>query len=103
MPAATYTVAHDHGSGGQDYCVGTIIIGAGMVAYRATNGVHVFEFSANEIKEAKKNAVYLAALGGFHIRLKKGSNYNFVVLNSAGQYQPPDELLRVVSMSMGRN
>jgi hypothetical protein len=103
MPTATYTVAHDHGSGGQDYCVGTIVIAAGMVAYRATNGAHVFEFSAADIKEAKKNAVYLAALGGFHIRLKKGPNYNFVVLNPAGQYQPPDELLRIIAMSMGQN
>jgi hypothetical protein len=102
LPAATFTVAHDHGAGGQDYCIGALAVGAGRVAYRSTNGVHTFDFGGGEIKEAKKNAVYLMALGGFHIRLKSGPNYNFVVLNAAGQYQRPDELLRVIGMSMGQ-
>ena len=76
---------------------------AGHVAYRGSNGVHTFEFAASEIKEAKRNAVYLAALGAFHIRLKSGPNYNFVALNAAGQYQSPDELLRIIALSMGKN
>lgn len=43
------------------------------------------------------------ALGGFHIRLQQGSNYNFVVLNAAGQFQPPDPLLAAIAREMGKN
>ena len=96
----TFTVAHDHGSGGQDYCVGVLTIAGNMITYRATNGVHSFEFAATDIKEAKRNAVYLSALGGFHVRLKQGTNYNLVVLNNAGQRQPPDHLLDVLNQAM---
>ena len=96
----TYTIAHDHGSGGQDYCVGVLTIAGNMIQYRAANGVHSFEFAVTDIKEAKRNAVYLAALGGFHVRLKQGTNYNLVVLNNAGQRQPPDHLLGVLNQAM---
>ena len=103
MPAATFAVAHDHGSGGADYCQGVITVGGGMVTYRSANGVHSFNFPVKEIKEAKKNSVYLVAHGAFHIRLQQGTNYNFVVLNAAGQHQPPDPLLSVIAQAMGKN
>ncbi|MGA2629249.1 MAG: PEGA domain-containing protein [Terriglobia bacterium] len=103
MPAATFAVAHDHGSGGRDYCQGVITVGGGMVTYRSANGVHSFDFPLKEIKEARKNSVYLVAHGAFHIRLQQGTNYNFVVLNAAGQHQPPDPLLSVIAQAMGEN
>ena len=77
--------------------------GGGRVSFRGNNSAHIFDIGVGEIKEAKKNAVYLVALGAFHIRLKKGPNYNFVLLNATGRPQPPDELLRVIGMAMGKN
>jgi hypothetical protein len=100
-PVSTFSVAHDHGSGGADYCLGTMVIGNGMIQYRSLTGVHSFDIPLSAVKEAKKNAVYLVALGAFHIRLKKGTNYNFVVLNSSGQYQPPDALLETIEQARG--
>lgn len=101
-PVSSFNVAHDHGQSGADYCVGTLTIGGGAIQYRSTTGVHAFAIPLGTIREARKNAVYLAALGAFHIRLKKGANYNFVVLNSLGQHQPPDGLLLAIEQAMGR-
>ena len=104
----TFLVGHDHGpngQGGDNYCVGTMSIGNGMIYYkgtRGTNGVHNYEIPLNEVKEARRNAVYLVGIGAFHIRLKKGTNYNFVVLNEQNQYQPPDALLSAIDAAMGR-
>lgn len=94
---ARFSVAHDHGSGGADYCLGELLIGNGRIAFRSANGVHSFDFPISDLKGAKRNAVYLALLGGFHIRFKKQGNYNFVSLNAAGQPQPPDELLMAIA------
>jgi len=100
---ASFTVAHDHGSAGSDYCLGGLAIGNGMISYRSTNGVHSFDFPLSEVKEAKKNSVYLMALGAFHIRLKKGANYNFVQVNAAGQYLPPDAVLEAINRALGKH
>ncbi|MBI1983753.1 MAG: PEGA domain-containing protein [Acidobacteria bacterium] len=96
-----YSVAHDHGAGGSDYCVGELQVGSGRIAFRGANGVHFFDHPLSELKEAKKNAVYLLVLGGFHIRFKKKGNYNFVSLNAAGQPQPPDELIMAIDRAVG--
>jgi hypothetical protein len=102
-PVASFTVAHDHGSAGSDYCLGVLAIGNGMIQYRSANGLHSFDFPLSAVKEAKKNGVYLVALRAFHIRLKNGANYNFVQVNSAGQYQPPDALLAAIDRAMGKH
>jgi hypothetical protein len=99
---ARFTVAHDHGSGGSDYCVGVMTIGGGMIQYRSTNGPHSFDFPLNAIREARRNAIYLAALGAFHIRLKKGGTFNFILLNAAGQFQSPDAVLLALDQALGR-
>jgi hypothetical protein len=99
---ASFAVAHDHGAAGSDYCLGVMAIGNGMIQYRSANGLHSFDFPLGAVKEAKKNDVYLAALGAFHIRLKKGANYNFVQVNSAGQYQQPDALLGAIDRAIGK-
>ncbi len=102
MPVRTFSVAHDHGSSGSDYCVGTIAIGGGMLEFRSATGAHSFQTPVAGIKDAKKNAVYLAFLGAFHVRLKNGTNFNFVVLDAAGQYQPPNEILDAIAQAMGK-
>jgi hypothetical protein len=103
LPVVSYNVNHDHGQSGQNYCSGILAVGGGRVAYRGNNTAHSFDFGVDEIKEAKKNGVYLVAWGAFHIRLKSGPNYNFVVIGQGGQHQSPDEVLRAIGMSMGRN
>jgi hypothetical protein len=55
------------------------------------------------VREARRNAVYLSALGAFHIRLKTGGNYNFVLLNATGQIQPPDAVLFAIGQALGHN
>lgn len=103
LPVVSYNVNHDHGQSGQNYCSGMLAVGGGRVAYRGNNTAHSFDFGVDEIKEAKKNGVYLVAWGAFHIRLKSGPNYNFVVIGQGGQHQSPDEVLRAIGMSMGRS
>jgi hypothetical protein len=98
----SFPVAHDHGRSGQDYCVGVMAIGNGMIYFKSTNGVHNFEIPLNTIREARRNGVYLVGYGAFHIRTKKGTNYNFVALNQQGQYQPPDAVLTAIDNAMGQ-
>ncbi|MHB8653912.1 MAG: PEGA domain-containing protein [Terriglobia bacterium] len=109
---ATFLVAHDHGlPAGQNACVGWMTVGNGMVHYQGqravTQGVlggplHSFDISTDEIKEVKRNGVYLSAIGAFHIRLKKGSNNNFYVIDAQGRYQPPDALLTAIGQAMSK-
>ena len=79
-----------------------------MIYYKGTNssagpsGVHNYEIPLDSVKEAHRNAVYLVAIGAFHIRTKRGSNYNFVLLNAQGQYQPPDSVLDAIDNAQGK-
>ena len=104
----TFVVAHDHGpngQGGNNDCVGTMTIGNGVINYvgvKGTNGTHSFEIPLNTIRQAARNNVYLVQLGAFHIHTKRGTNFNFVLLNQAGQYQPPDTILTAIDNAMGR-
>jgi hypothetical protein len=98
----SFRVAHDHGQNGQSYCVGVMSIGNGMIYYKSDNGIHVFEILLNTVKEAKRNTVYLVGYEAFHIRTKKGTNYNFAALNQQGQHQPPDAVLIAIDNAMGR-
>jgi len=99
----SFRVAHDHGHSGQDYCVGVMSVGNGMIYYKADNGIHTFEIPLNSIKEACRNAVYLVGYGAFHIRLNRGNvNYNFVAINQQTQPQPPDPILTAIDNAMGR-
>lgn len=96
----TSPVMHDHGSAGRDYCVGVMGVGNGVIQYRSTNGIHGFDIPLNTVKEAKRNGLYLVALGAFHIRLKSGTVYNFVAINIYGQYQPPDPILNAINLGI---
>lgn len=106
-----FRVMHDHGPPAPNYCVGWMYVFDGLITYvgrvgvnaSGTNGAkHTFEFPVSDIKEVKKNSFYLAALGGFHIRLKDGAVSNFVVLNEQGKAQPPNDLLNAVETAMSR-
>lgn len=103
LPVVSYNVMHDHGQSGQDFCSGVLAVGGGRIAYRGNNSAHATNVGVEEVKEAKKNGVYLVALGAFHIRLKSGPNYNFVVIGPGGQHQSPEEVLRAIGLSMGRS
>lgn len=105
----TFTVAHDHGpngQGGNNYCVGVMSIGNGVISYTGTKSTlglpHTFQIPLNSIKEAKRNGFYLVAIGGFHIRLRMGTVYNFVAIDNQGHYQPPDPVLTAIETAMGK-
>ena len=98
----SFSVAHDHGPPYPNGCVGLMMVGNGMIAYRSVDGSHYFQDSLTNVKEAKKNALYLAAVGGFHIALRNGYTYNFVAMNPYNQPMPPDALLAAIQQAMGR-
>jgi hypothetical protein len=94
----TFAVAHDHGP--PNYCLGWMMVGNGMIAYRSVDGLHWFQSPLGQVKEAKKNALYLAAYGGFHVTLRTGETYNFVAVDNNGQYQPADAVLNAIDQAM---
>jgi hypothetical protein len=101
----SFYVAHDHGQNGQNYCAGILTIGNGMIIYKGLKGngpIHNYEIPLSTVKEARKNAIYLRLLGAFHIKLTKGSEYNFVALNQQGQFQPPDTVLTAIDAALGK-
>lgn len=108
-PVASFLVAHDHGFPTGTYCVGTMTMANGKIHYQGvrafTNGQpggtnHSFDISGDEIKEIKRNNVYLAQIGAFHIKLKKGTNINMVVVDAQGRYQPPDTIITAIEAQM---
>ncbi len=100
----TFAVAHDHGQSGRDYCTGTLTVGNGVITYRGIRSssggaAHNYEIPIDTVREARRNTVYLLAIGAFHIRTKRGTNYNFVVISNQGQYLPPDQVLDAIDNS----
>jgi hypothetical protein len=100
-----FLVRHDHGPPAPNYCQGWMWIFDGMISYvgqqgvnpSGTNGIkHNFELPMSEIREVSRNGFYLAAIGAFHIRPKRGRVANFVVVNPQGQFQRPDQILAVI-------
>jgi hypothetical protein len=77
-------------------------IGNGMIQYTGNNGIHSIILHLSDVEEATRNVAYLAKLGAFHIRLADGTIYNFVALDSQGQYQPPDAVLAAIARAMGK-
>jgi PEGA domain/PDZ domain len=97
-----YQVNHDHGT---TFCTGWMILVGGRIVYTgevppSAGGVqvpvHTFSISVGDIKEVKRNPFYLALLGAFHIRLKNGTNMNFVVVDSNGLAQRPEPLIEAI-------
>jgi PEGA domain len=105
----SFLVAHDHGFPAGSYCEGTMTVGNGKIlfqgvrafaSYQAGGPTHSLDISADEIKEVKKNNVYLAQIGGFHIKLKNGTNINLVVLDAQGKFQAPFAIVTAVESQM---
>jgi PEGA domain len=105
----SFLVAHDHGFPAGTYCTGMMLVGNGKIRYQGVRAFtagkpggtnHSFDISADEIKEVKRNNVYLAQIGGFHIKLKKGTNINLVVIDAQGRYQPPDGIITAIESLM---
>lgn len=65
-------------------------------------GCTLFEIPLHSIREARRNTVYLVGYGAFHIRLAKGTNYNFVALDQQGHFQPPDPVITAIENAMGK-
>ncbi len=103
LNGAQFFVYHDHGNPPPttNFCVGLMTIGSRVIQYRSTTGVHSFDIPVEDVKEAKKNGVYLVNIGGFHIRPRRGNVYNFVVINPGGQFLPPDSLLMALGRALG--
>lgn len=97
---SSFYVAHDHGEM-RTYCVGIMTIGNGAIRYQSTTGIHSFALPLNDIKEVRRNTVYLSAIGAFHITPKNGRPMNFVVINNMGQYLPPNALILAANRAMG--
>lgn len=110
---ASFLVAHDHGfPAGQNLCVGWMTVGGGKIQFQGMNAItngqaggptHSLDISGDEIREAKRNGVYLAQMGGFHIKLKKGTNINLFVVDAQGRYQPPDAILTAIQSQMNES
>lgn len=110
--APHFRVLHDHGPPSPNYCVGWMWVLDGMITYIGQTGVtaigyngpnHNLEFPMSDIREVKKNGFYMAALGAFHVRLKNGGVANFIVVDSQGRYQRPDELLAAVERALAND
>ncbi len=107
-----YPVAHDHAKIGVPYCLGWLTVGEQVIRFQAVDNVHIFNFPLPLIKEVKRNDVYLSDKGGFRIRLKDGTNYNFSFLKLTGppnsfegvsrskNWQAPDTVLTAITNVM---
>lgn len=106
-----FIVAHDHGPPAPNYCIGTMWILDGMIAFSAVKGVnasgdtglkHNLEVPMSDIREIRRNGFYLAVYGAFHIRMNDGTVNNFVVEDERGAYRPPEQLINAVRRAMRR-
>jgi len=100
-----FRVNHDHGISMPGYCTGWMTVVGGRILFLGETGtsstgsqapVHAYTLSLNDVKDVKKNPMYLAIFGAFHIRMKDGTNLNFVVVDSRGMAQPPEALLQAL-------
>ena len=100
----TFYVAHDHGKGGQTYCMGWLSVGNGKVEFRSTTEPsHSFSYPFTALKDYGPNDFYMAELGGFHVRVKgqKDGIYNFVAVSPTGQFLPPQGLWKAFRRAQG--
>jgi hypothetical protein len=108
VPIETFYVAHDHGKGGQTYCMGWLSVGQGKVEFRSTTEPsHSFSHPLIMLKDYGPNDFYMSELGGFHVKVKvpgqkKDAIYNFVHVSSTGQFQPPLAMTLAFRRALGR-
>lgn len=107
VPMETFYVAHDHGKGGQTYCMGWLSVGSGKVEFRSTTEPsHSFSYPLTMLKDYGPNDFYMVELGGFHVKAKvagkKDQIYNFVAVSSTGQFLPPLAMTKAFRRALGR-
>ncbi len=88
-----FLVLHDHGDSFESYCLGVLKLSEEGISFKGNKSPHSFEIPHDAIREVKKNDVYGAELGAFHIKLTTKSNYNLLVVNEEGEPVSPDALL----------
>lgn len=69
-----YYVMHDHGAAFST-CLGAIYFSAKGITFQTESG-HGFSASPSQVEEVKKNR---SCACSFHVKLKNGKNYNFVM------------------------
>ena len=100
----TFCVAHDHGKGGQTYCMGWLSVGRGKVEFRSTSEPsHSFSYPLTSMKDYGPNDRYMKKLGGFHIRIRdlKDGIFNFAAVSPSGQFLPPAGLWKAFRHAQG--
>ncbi|PYV16477.1 MAG: hypothetical protein DMG21_11635 [Acidobacteria bacterium] len=106
-----FRVVHDHGPPAPNYCMGEMLIVGRSILYEGreatspsgpSDTVHHLDFQASQIAEARKNAVYMAAQGAFHIRTRNAQNANFILVGPTGRYVRPDPVLSAIAQAMAR-
>ena len=100
----TFYVAHDHGKGGQTYCMGWLSVGRGKVEFRSTSEPsHSFSYPLTSMKDYGPNDRYMKKLGGFHIRIRdmKDGIFNFAAVSPSGQFLPPTGLWNAFQRALG--
>lgn len=104
-----FRVVHDHGPPAPNYCLGEMLIIGKSILFEGREAtspsgpsadVHHYAFQASQITEVRKNSVYMAAQGAFHLRTKNGANRNFILVGPAGRYLPPDPVLSAIGQAM---
>jgi hypothetical protein len=100
-PKLNWYVSHDHSGvlGGQMWmrCEGTLSVMETTMRFQSrTNPDHSFEASFNKIKEVKTNRMPIAKFRAFHVTLRSGGNYNFVVQDN------PDAVVMAINEAIHR-
>ena len=110
VPVQRFAVVH-YGADATQICVGYLTIQPGTIQYQALRGTpnhgsHSFNFAFASIKEVKRNAIFMSAVQGFHIKLNGNDNYNFSVVDISDLNNPrfmnADPVLTALNAALGK-
>jgi hypothetical protein len=97
--SAGWMVAHAHRNFSMT-CSGTLSVNKGRVIFASDNPDHSWDVSATNIAEAKMNASVGRSLSAFHIRLRSGTNQDFVYVDGKGSAQNPGPIIDAIAAAM---
>ncbi|MBL8230017.1 MAG: serine/threonine protein kinase [Bryobacterales bacterium] len=84
----SFAVIHDHdgpvnlgaNQRAWNFCNGVLGVSGGRLRFQSREAAYEsFDVEANEVVEIKKNRLGIRDYGAFHVKLSRGTNYNFVV------------------------
>lgn len=90
---AAWRVAHDHGDGFDTYCLGALYLTDANIGFTNDSDLHVWEVPLAGVEEVAKNSLYGADKSAFHVKLRTGTNFNFVALDEQLQFVPTDGIV----------